>query len=104
MSGRASVDGRLFLAAVPNAATAARIIRLAGVLKRAHGLSGELIAADRLHVSLLFLGTGAKEERAIDHELKPELSSHRLKFPSIGQLPLAASQETALSCCSGATG
>lgn len=37
-------------------ATAAKIFRLAGILKRAHNFSGELIAADRLHVSLFFLG------------------------------------------------
>jgi 2'-5' RNA ligase len=48
--------GRLFLAAVPDADTAARIHRLAGVLKRAHKFMGRLIPADRLHVSLFFLG------------------------------------------------
>ena len=47
---------RLFLAVVPDAVTAARIHRLAGVLKRAHGFSGRLIERDRLHVSLFFLG------------------------------------------------
>jgi 2'-5' RNA ligase len=46
----------LFLAILPDAETAARIYRLAGVLKRAHGFSGRLIAPDRLHVSLFFLG------------------------------------------------
>jgi RNA 2',3'-cyclic 3'-phosphodiesterase len=48
--------GRLFLAAVPDAETAARIHRLAGVLKRAHKFMGRLIPADRLHISLFFLG------------------------------------------------
>lgn len=48
--------GRLFLAAVPDAGTAARIHRLAGVLKRAHGFDGKLIAPERLHISLFFLG------------------------------------------------
>jgi len=52
----ASIDGRLYLAALPDAITAARIFRLAGVLKRAHRFSGKLIAPDRLHVSLFFLG------------------------------------------------
>jgi RNA 2',3'-cyclic 3'-phosphodiesterase len=47
---------RLFLAAVPDADTAARIHRLAGVLKRAHKFMGRLIPADRLHISLFFLG------------------------------------------------
>jgi len=56
MDRRASTDGRLFLAALPDAITAARIFGLAGVLKRAHGFSGKLIAPDRLHVSLFFLG------------------------------------------------
>jgi len=52
---------RLFLAAVPDAETAARIHRLAGVLKRAHKFMGRLIPADRLHISLFFLG-GLHEE------------------------------------------
>jgi 2'-5' RNA ligase len=56
MGGKASIDGRLFLAAVPDKATAARIFHLAGTLKRAHKFSGKLIAPDRLHVSLFFVG------------------------------------------------
>jgi RNA 2',3'-cyclic 3'-phosphodiesterase len=52
----ASANGRLFLAALPDAATATRIFRLAVLLKRAHGFSGKLVAPDRLHVSLFFLG------------------------------------------------
>ena len=56
MGSKASVDGRLFLATVPDKATAARIFHLAGVLKRAHKFSGKLIAPDRLHVSLFFVG------------------------------------------------
>jgi 2'-5' RNA ligase len=47
---------RLFLAAVPDPNTAARIHQLAGILKRAHKFSGKLIAPERLHVSLFFLG------------------------------------------------
>jgi 2'-5' RNA ligase len=47
---------RLFLAAVPDAGTAERIYRLAGVLKRAHKFDGKLIAPERLHISLFFLG------------------------------------------------
>jgi 2'-5' RNA ligase len=47
---------RLFLAAIPDAVTAARIHRLAGVLKRAHQFNGRLIEPERLHVSLFFLG------------------------------------------------
>ncbi|SRR6266496_5022556 len=51
-----SSSGRLFLAAVPDAGTAERIHRLAGVLKRAHKFDGKLIAPERLHISLFFLG------------------------------------------------
>jgi 2'-5' RNA ligase len=56
MDHKASSRGRLFLAATPDADTAARIFRLATVLKRAHRFDGELIAPQRLHVSLFFLG------------------------------------------------
>src|SRR2546421_10370314 len=51
-----SSGARLFLAAVPDAGTAERIHRLAGVLKRAHKFDGKLIAPERLHISLFFLG------------------------------------------------
>ena len=50
-----SADARLFLAAVPDAVTAARIHGLAKTLKRAHRFSGTLILPERLHVSLFFL-------------------------------------------------
>jgi RNA 2',3'-cyclic 3'-phosphodiesterase len=46
---------------LPDATTAARIHRLAGLLKRAHNLSGRLITPERLHVSLFFLG-GLQEQ------------------------------------------
>jgi 2'-5' RNA ligase len=49
-------SGRLFLAAIPDAATAARIYRLAEALKRAHKFDGRITAAARLHVSLFSLG------------------------------------------------
>ena len=51
-----SSSARLFLAAVPDAGTAERIHRLAGVLKHAHRFDGKLIAPERLHISLFFLG------------------------------------------------
>ena len=51
-----SDSARLFLATIPDAETAARIHKLAGVLKRAHRFSGKLIDPVRLHVSLFFLG------------------------------------------------
>ena len=50
-----SSRARLFLAAIPDAATAERIHGLAGVLKRAHRFNGKLIAPERLHVSLFSL-------------------------------------------------
>ncbi len=53
---REASEGRLFLAALPDTDTAARIFHLARVLKRAHRFSGRLIAPDRLHASLFFLG------------------------------------------------
>ncbi|OCK59631.1 RNA 2',3'-cyclic phosphodiesterase [Bradyrhizobium sp. LMTR 3] len=49
-------SARLFLAVVPDASTAERIHRVAGVLKRAHKFDGKLMAPDRLHVSLFSLG------------------------------------------------
>ena len=51
-----SSGARLFLAAVPDSDTAARIHQLAGVLKRAHKFDGQLIAPRRLHISLFSLG------------------------------------------------
>jgi 2'-5' RNA ligase len=51
-----SNGARLFLAAIPDPGAAARIHRLAGVLKRAHQFSGKLIEPERLHISLFFLG------------------------------------------------
>jgi len=56
VGSKASINGRLFLAALPDRETAARIFHLAGVLKRAHKFSGKLIAPDHLHVSLFFVG------------------------------------------------
>ena len=49
-------SANLFLAAVPDAGTAARIHQLASVLKRAHRFDGRLIAPERLHISLFALG------------------------------------------------
>jgi 2'-5' RNA ligase len=51
-----SSSGRLFLAAIPDAATAARIYRLAKALKRAHKFDGRITEPARLHVSLFSLG------------------------------------------------
>jgi|SRR5581483_1506603 len=49
-------DERLFLALVPDPATARRIQQLTGMLHRAYGFTSKLIEPDRLHVSLFFLG------------------------------------------------
>jgi 2'-5' RNA ligase len=51
-------EDRLFFAVVPDAATAARICRLALLLKRAGKFEGKLIPPDRLHASLFFLCGG----------------------------------------------
>jgi len=51
-----SSGARSFFAAVPDAGTAERIHRVAGVLKRAHKFDGKLIPPERLHISLFFLG------------------------------------------------
>jgi 2'-5' RNA ligase len=53
--------GRLFFAAVPDAGTAAKIYRLAGILKHALRFGGELTKRECLHVSLLFLGRGSEQ-------------------------------------------
>lgn len=46
----------LFLAAVPDAGTAARIHLLASELKRAHRFNGRLVAPEQLHIPLFALG------------------------------------------------
>jgi RNA 2',3'-cyclic 3'-phosphodiesterase len=53
--------GRLFFAAVPDFDAAAKIYRVAGVLKQAHRFGGKLIPRECLHVSLLFLGRGSDQ-------------------------------------------
>ncbi len=50
-------DGRLYLGAVPDLAARVKIDRLSGVLRRAHRFGGKPTQPDRLHVSLLFLGS-----------------------------------------------
>jgi RNA 2',3'-cyclic 3'-phosphodiesterase len=50
--------GRLFFAAFPDADAAARIFRLAEVVKGARQFDGDLILSDRLHVTLFFLDDG----------------------------------------------
>ena len=56
MDQNASSSGWMFLAAVPDAAAAARIYRLARVLRHAHKFNGNIIEPERLHISLFFLG------------------------------------------------
>jgi len=57
------MSGRLFLAAVPDARTAACIYHLAEVVKRARRFDGKLIEPDCLHKTLFFLddGRGSRE-------------------------------------------
>jgi RNA 2',3'-cyclic 3'-phosphodiesterase len=52
---RSTSDGLLFLATLPDAATAMQIYRTAEVIKRARGFEGQLIQPDRLHVTLFSL-------------------------------------------------
>ena len=50
---------RIFLAALPDPATAARIYALAETLKREYGFTGNLILPEHLHVTLFHLGDWA---------------------------------------------
>jgi RNA 2',3'-cyclic 3'-phosphodiesterase len=52
------MSGRLFLASMPDADTAARIYHLAEVVKRARRFDGKLIEPDCLHITLFFLDGG----------------------------------------------
>lgn len=47
---------RLFFAVMPDVQTAARIAEIAEGLRREHGLSGHLLAPERLHITLHHLG------------------------------------------------
>ncbi|MGV8961313.1 MAG: RNA 2',3'-cyclic phosphodiesterase [Stenotrophomonas sp.] len=47
---------RLFFAVMPDAQTAARIVEIAAGLRDEHGLSGRLLARERLHITLHHLG------------------------------------------------
>jgi RNA 2',3'-cyclic 3'-phosphodiesterase len=53
--------GWLFFAAVPDFDAAAKIHRVAGILKQAHRFSRKLVPRECLHVSLLFLGRGSEQ-------------------------------------------
>ncbi|MDB5816102.1 MAG: 2,5 ligase [Rhodocyclales bacterium] len=52
----ASPTDRLFFAIQPDIETATRIVELAHDLRHRHGLKGAPLAAERLHVTLWFLG------------------------------------------------
>lgn len=54
-----SQKDRIFFAALPDGATAARIHALAGKLKQANGFDGTLILPEHLHVTLFHLGDWA---------------------------------------------
>jgi 2'-5' RNA ligase len=62
-------DSRLYLGAVPDSDARAKIARLGGVLKRAHRFAGRPIHPDRLHVSLLFLGSPSEDLVRIGQEV-----------------------------------
>lgn len=65
--------GRLFLAAVPDAAAAAGIHRLACALKHAHKFDCKVIEPERLHVSLFFLGELSQQILRIAAEAAAEV-------------------------------
>ncbi len=69
----ASRISRLFFAAVPEAVAAARISRLAHVLKRAHKFDGKVIEPERLHVSLFFLGELSEQSVQVAREAAAEV-------------------------------
>jgi RNA 2',3'-cyclic 3'-phosphodiesterase len=60
MYDEATHTGLLFLAILPDAKARQQIYRMAEVIKRAHGLRGQLTARDRLHATLFPL-TGLPE-------------------------------------------
>jgi RNA 2',3'-cyclic 3'-phosphodiesterase len=64
---------RLFLAAVPDPGTAARIHLLAGALKSAHRFNGRLIAPERLHISLFALSGLAEGQHCAAWEAAMEV-------------------------------
>jgi len=53
------MSDHLFFGSRPGAAAAARIHRMAKVVKRARQFDGALIGTDRLHITLFFLGDGS---------------------------------------------
>jgi RNA 2',3'-cyclic 3'-phosphodiesterase len=60
------MSGLLFFAVVPRVDKAARIYRLAKVVKRAHRFDGGLIRTDRLHITLFLLDDGrGSHERVV---------------------------------------
>ena len=74
----ATQKDRLFLAVLPDAATAARIHALAETLKAAHGFTGTLILPEHLHVTLFHLGDWASLPEPIvaaAHAAADELSA-----------------------------
>jgi len=74
MYHHASANARLFLAALPDSSTAARIHALATTLKRAHRFSGKLIVPERLHLSLFFLSGLSEQMLRAAYEVLASLS------------------------------
>jgi 2'-5' RNA ligase len=68
-----SSSGRLFFAVLPDADTAARIHRLAHVLKCAHKFDRKTIEPQLLHVSLFFLGEPSEPIVRIAREAAAEV-------------------------------
>lgn len=82
--------GRLFLAAVPDADTARRIHRLAEALKHAHQFDGRIVEAERLHVSLFFLGELPEPAARMACEAAAEVRAPPFEVCSIAPLAFEA--------------
>lgn len=76
MLDRSASNSRLFFAVLPDAAIAARIFRLAGMLGRAHGFHGSFIEPKRLHMTLFFLGSLNEPIVRLARDAAAEVAAH----------------------------
>lgn len=79
--GDEAATDRLFFAAFPDAAAAARIEALARELRREHRLSGRPLQTERFHVTLLFLGDYPADLWRLIAK-KAEAAAARLRLPA----------------------
>lgn len=80
---------RLFLATLPDAATAARIFDLAGRLRLGHGLKGRVLRSEHLHVMLFQVRDGAAlgtdlVEAARERAASIVMPSFKVAFDRVG--------------------